>query len=356
MELYAGKKTNFMNMEIEKQIKFFQGSIAAAFAERDHSLMEAEKAREREELMSQKLNDLQKRAEELTSDFLEEKKLHAKLQIDLAKLEEQNDNFKKVVNKFYEIRLIRQSASKGSEYCSWGDKCACLLQDPVELWSFDDHRENSTSKYIGALEDELEILRKLVDNLQNKLHMGLEIEDHLKKKARELEKKKILSDDMIKNRISELHHFHTQHKFDVVNLLEEGKAQFRSMLDVAEEMIRQIHMSRSQNFELFQRDENFDDIVCRDVHISDAGPSAVVERNGLALSNVVADGTATSDALAQALQEKVAALLLMSQQEERHLLERNVNAVLHKKLEELQRNLLQVTSKNCLFPAFQIKD
>ena len=88
----------------------------------------------------------------------------------------------------------------------------------------------------------------------------------------------------------------------------------------------------------------------------------------------------TSEALAQVLQEKVldiflspvvvqsgnlyalysqpwillqvAALLLLSQQEERHLLERNVNAALQKKIEELQRNLLQVTfltSDRCLF-------
>ena len=41
---------------------------------------------------------------------------------------------------------------------------------------------------------------------------------------------------------------------------------------------------------------------------------------------------------------QVAALLLLSQQEERHLLERNVNAALQRKMEELQRNLLQVIS------------
>lgn len=41
---------------------------------------------------------------------------------------------------------------------------------------------------------------------------------------------------------------------------------------------------------------------------------------------------------------QVAALLLLSQQEERHLLERNVNAALQKKIEELQRNLFQVIS------------
>lgn len=38
----------------------------------------------------------------------------------------------------------------------------------------------------------------------------------------------------------------------------------------------------------------------------------------------------------------MAALLLLSQQEERHLLEKNINAALQKKVDELQRNLLQV--------------
>jgi hypothetical protein len=39
---------------------------------------------------------------------------------------------------------------------------------------------------------------------------------------------------------------------------------------------------------------------------------------------------------------QVDALMLLSQQEERHLLERNVNSALQIKTEELQRNLLQV--------------
>lgn len=43
---------------------------------------------------------------------------------------------------------------------------------------------------------------------------------------------------------------------------------------------------------------------------------------------------------------QVATLLLLSQQEERHLLDRNVNAALERKIEELQRNLLQVISVN----------
>lgn len=62
-------------------------------------------------------------------------------------------------------------------------------------------------------------------------------------------------------------------------------------------------------------------------------------------SNVVHGTSDAPDALAQALQEKVAALLLLSQQEERHLLEGELNKALEKKLEELQRNLSQVTNE-----------
>ncbi|XVF10675.1 hypothetical protein REPUB_Repub07fG0202900 [Reevesia pubescens] len=50
---------HFLNVEAEKQVKFFQGCVASVFAERDHSIMEAEKAKEKEELMSQRFNEFQ---------------------------------------------------------------------------------------------------------------------------------------------------------------------------------------------------------------------------------------------------------------------------------------------------------
>uniref|UniRef100_A0A2P2MFP0 Uncharacterized protein MANES_07G058100 n=1 Tax=Rhizophora mucronata TaxID=61149 RepID=A0A2P2MFP0_RHIMU len=49
------------NMEAEKQVKFFQGCVARAFAERDQSIIEAEKAKEKEELMSQKFGEIENR-------------------------------------------------------------------------------------------------------------------------------------------------------------------------------------------------------------------------------------------------------------------------------------------------------
>ncbi|MCO5555460.1 hypothetical protein L7F22_009005 [Adiantum nelumboides] len=55
--------------------------------------------------------------------------------------------------------------------------------------------------------------------------------------------------------------------------------------------------------------------------------------------------TDDSKALAQALQEKVAALLLLSQQEERHILESNTTFALESQVASLKQQLLQVTSE-----------
>ncbi|KAK1558509.1 hypothetical protein Q3G72_003169 [Acer saccharum] len=330
------------NMDAEKQVKFFQGCVAAAFAERDHAVMEAEKAKEKEELLSQKFNDFHKRLEELTSDCLEKKKLNATLRADLAKQEGLNETFKEVVDKFYGIR---QQSLEGFEDTNWDDKCVCLLRDPDEIWSFND---TSTSKYISALEDELEKTRSSLENLRSKLHVGLEIENHLKKSVRELEKKIICYDKLIIKGIEELHHCHSQHRSHIGNLLDEERSHIKLIVDVIEEKIQQFDGSRKQSTGTCQRVEKLDEFECRDVHIStDANTSLVLKTSGPGLlSDVAAEIKGdTSEVLAQALQEKVATLLLLSQQEERHLLERNVNAALQKKIEELQRNLLQVTNE-----------
>ncbi|OMP06827.1 hypothetical protein CCACVL1_01435 [Corchorus capsularis] len=324
------------NVEAEKQVKFFQGCVAAAFAERDHSIMEAEKAKEKEELMAKKFNEFQSRLEELTSNCLEQSRHNNALQIDLAKQEEENENLRKVVSKFYEIR---QQATGELEDANWDDQCTCLLLDPAEMWSFND---SSTSKYISSLEEELERVRSSVDDLRNKLRMGLEIENHLKKKVRELERKKVTSIKMILNRVIELRHYHSQHRTEIMNLLDMERSNVKEIVDAAEENFRQFD-AKGQNM---QTDLNIDAIECKDVHMStDAEAEPVSEVLDLNVLNVDERKADTSDALAQALQEKVAALLLLSQQEERHLLEKNVNAALQKKIEELQRNLLQVTNE-----------
>ncbi|XP_039002801.1 early endosome antigen 1-like isoform X2 [Hibiscus syriacus] len=407
------------NLEAEKQVKYFQGCVAAAFAERDRSILEAEKAKEKEELMAQKYNEFQARLEELASNCLEQSRCNDALQIDLAKQKEENGTLKKVIGKFYEIR---QETLGELEDSSLDDKCTCLLNDPAELWSFND---SSTAKYISSLEAELERVRRSVDDLRNKLRMGLEIENHLKKKFRELERKKITSGKMILNRVTELRHYHSEQKIQIMNLLDMERSHIKRSVDAVEEKIRQVD-PRGQNVHSVLKpdeDERVDVHTSTDaeekirqfnprghhvqcflkpdedgrvvVHISTDAESKLVskgvdlntaenkgdasealsqalqekrdlldsntaetklnasealakalqEKRGMLDLNTAETKGDASEALAQALQEKVAALLLLSQQEERHLLEKNVNAALQKKIDELHRNLLQVTNE-----------
>ncbi|KAL4354006.1 hypothetical protein GQ457_06G003010 [Hibiscus cannabinus] len=453
------------NVEAEKQVKFFQGCVAAAFAERDHAILEAEKAKENEELMAQKYNEFQTRLEELESNCLEQSRCNDALQVDLAKQKEENGTLRKVIDKFYEIR---QETLGELEDASLDDKCTCLLNDPAEVWSFND---SSTAKYISSLEAELERVRTSVDHLRNKLRMGLEIENHLKKKVHELERKKITSGKMILNRVTELHHYHSEHKIQIMNLLDMERSHIKRFVDLVEEKIRQfdprgqnvhsvhkpdedervyaeetirqfdpraqnvqcvlkpdeeehvvVHLSTDAEAKLVSKGEDLNtaetkgnasealaqalqekgdlldlntaetkgnasealaqalqekrDMLALNIaetkgdasealaqalqekgdlldlntaetkgNASEALAQALQEKRDMLALNIAETKGDASEALAQALQEKVSALLLLSQQEERHLLENNVNAALQKKIDDLQRNLLQVTNE-----------
>lgn len=319
------------NLESEKQLKFFQGCVATAFAERDHSIMEAEKAKEKEESLSQKLKEVQNRLEELSCDCLNLRETNDTLRINLAKQEEWNEVSKKVINKFYEIR---QNSFEGFMDTSWDEKCQCLLHDPPEMWSFND---SSTLRYINSLEEGLEKMKKTVDNLQNKLRMGVEIEKHLKLKVHDLEVKLIRMDDMVKSKISGFCQYYSQYRDQILNLLDKETSNMNSTIGEIEEKIMQYGwgVRNLKDCEKVLKAEN----DSQDEHLS---TNAKMKIPGLPDS--VADGNVeASEALALALQEKVSALLLLSQQEERHMLERDVNAALQRKTEELQRNLLQVT-------------
>ncbi|CAN1174975.1 hypothetical protein LINPERHAP1_LOCUS3562 [Linum perenne] len=331
------------NIEAEKQVKFFQGCVAAAFAERDQAILEAEKAKEEEELVSQKFVPMQTRLEELTSDLLKQKRRNDELLLDLSNQEQQNENFKKVVDKFFEIR---QQSAEGSPKTSWDDKCECLIREPAEVWSYNDP---STSDYVvriqSALEEELEKSRKYADDLKNKLQMGMEIEKHLGKKVREVEKNQIRFNKVVMSGMLELRNCHSQHRLEVLNLLAEERSQLKTMVHMIEEKIKGFDFAK-QNLEAPEVLTSSDETECRNVHVvTDIDTASTSEKN----ESCSSDNTATidegnaSDALKQALQEKVSTLLLLSQQEERHMLERNVNGALQRKIDELQRNLLQVS-------------
>ncbi|KAG7640829.1 hypothetical protein ISN44_As02g008580 [Arabidopsis suecica] len=337
-DLHAGEVAK--NLEAEKQVRFFQGSVAAAFSERDKSVMEAEKAEENAEMMSQKLSEIEMRLEELSSDCLVQKRLNDTLQADLAKLEEQTRTYAGVIEKFYDIR--KASLCESLEM-SLHEKCASLLDDPIESWTFNDP---STSDYVAALEGELGKVKNTVDNLQSKLRVGLEIENHLKKRVRALEKKNIVADGLIVNGITDIRHHHSQLRAYIIALLNEEGRYIKSISKNVEEKLK-LHSSEVQNVVPPQHDLKPDESECRDVHMTTVVESCQVTKLAEAsIAKIMAESRGdASEAFAQALQEKVGALLLLSQQEERHLHEENVNAALQQKVDELQRNLLQVTNE-----------
>lgn len=333
------------NIEAEKQLKFFQNCVAASFAERDNAIVEAEKAKEKEELASLELNNYKKRIEELTCEYLEEKKLLAAAKADQETHEKQIDSFRKVIHKFY---AIRQQTLKVFEDTSWEDKCEHLLNDSTEMWTFCNQEEASTSKYVSALEQEVETLRKSLDSFHRKLQVGLEIESHLKRKVFTLEKEKVLLLEKIENTISALLDYHSKHRTNVMNLLDEGYSLLESNIIEVEEKLRQLELSGKQSVGSSKaEDVELHESDCRDVHVNnDVSWVSTSQRDDAGATTAIAVKTGdASEALAQALQEKVAVLLLLSQEEERHLLERNLNIALQKKIEELKRNLLQVTNE-----------
>ncbi|KAL8140834.1 hypothetical protein V2J09_006855 [Rumex salicifolius] len=57
-----------IQLEELHRVEVAKGNIAAAFADRDNAFMEAEKAKEKDEIMSRKLYECPKRLEEVTTD------------------------------------------------------------------------------------------------------------------------------------------------------------------------------------------------------------------------------------------------------------------------------------------------
>ncbi|PWZ05522.1 hypothetical protein Zm00014a_011228 [Zea mays] len=272
------------NKDLEKQVRFFQSSVAQAFAERDSSLMECEKAKEREEAVSRKFADFEERMREYQSEIDEQKHLNDDLQRELTELKA--------------------------------------------------HTELSLK---ASLEEEKESLKAKISKLQSNLRMGLEIEQHLQRNARILEKRQALYDGFLRNGLSELQKFYTCQKAEIMKILEEESLRLMKVVAEIQDKLTEICINTEVS------DHPADEIQCcdsscKDVHVTkDISPSTCRKSDYPADLNSVSFDE--SKALAQALQEKMEALMLFSQEQERYLLEKQRDLIV---IEELQKNLSQV--------------
>lgn len=319
--------------ELEQQVRFFQSSIAKAFAERDNSLLECEKAKEREEAGLKMSAVFEERTKEYQSAMEDQKQLNDVLQMELAELKAHTESSINVILKFYEVRCREWECPSN---ISFEEKCSILLEDSAENWSFSLDGETSTSKYIASLEEENESLKAKIVNLQSNLRMGFEIEQHMKRNAQTLEKKQALHDDLMRNGLSALKKFYTHQRVEIMKILEEESIQLSTAVNEIKEKLTQIHIN-AENIRNPVGEMQCSDSSCKDVHVTmdistDTSPK----------DDVPAGYSSTFDDskwLAQALQEKMEALMLFSQEQERYLLENQKNQAT---IEDLQKNLSQV--------------
>ncbi|KAM0855634.1 hypothetical protein ACQ4PT_049642 [Festuca glaucescens] len=134
--------------ELEQQVRFFQSSVAKAFAERDNSLLECEKAKEREEAVLKMSAVFEERTKEYQSAMEDQKRLNDVLQMELTELKANTESSLNVILKFYEVRCRECECPSN---VSFEEKCSILIDDSAENWSFSSDGETSTSKYIVNL-------------------------------------------------------------------------------------------------------------------------------------------------------------------------------------------------------------
>ncbi|CAN6306149.1 unnamed protein product [Urochloa humidicola] len=195
--------------------------------------------------------------------------------------------------------------------------------------------------------------------LQSNLRMGLEIEQHLQRNARILEKRQALYDRFLRNGLSELQKFYKHQRAEIVKALEEESSWLSKVVLEIQDKLSEICI----NVEASERpvDElQCCDSSCKDVHVTtDVSPTTCTSPKFILQSDSPADSNSISfdesKALAQTLQEKMEALMLFSQEQERYLLEKQKDQIV---IEDLQKNLSQVRDEkvNVLMELAKLKE
>ncbi|KAL5684436.1 hypothetical protein ACJX0J_010821, partial [Zea mays] len=191
--------------------------------------------------------------------------------------------------------------------------------------------------------------------LQSNLRMGLEIEQHLQRNARILEKRQALYDGFLRNGLSKLQKFYTCQKAEIMKILEEESLRLMKVVAEIQDKLTEFCINTEVSDHPADKIQCCDS-SCKHVHVTkDISPSTCRKSDYPADLNSVSFDE--SKALAQALQEKMEALMLFSQEQERYLLEKQRDLIV---IEELQKNLSQLLERKTLFPntplCVQVKD
>lgn len=78
----------------------------------------------------------------------------------------------------------------------------------------------------------------------------------------------ILAVEIMKDGVAGLCHYHSQHRVDILNLLDDGKSYIKSVTNMIEEKIGHFDESREQYLVRSLREVNQEEKECGDLHLS----------------------------------------------------------------------------------------
>ena len=87
---------------------------------------------------------------------------------------------------------------------------------------------------------------------------------------------------MILNRVTELRHYHSQHRIQIKNLLDMERSHIKSFVDVVEEKFKQF----DPGWQYVQSDLKPDEYECGDIHLSTDAEAELVSKVGYLEANV----------------------------------------------------------------------
>ncbi|KAI5056365.1 hypothetical protein GOP47_0028183 [Adiantum capillus-veneris] len=338
------------NLELGKEIKFFQGEAATALVQRDQALLEVENCLEQEAKLIDKVHQLEGRLGLLTSNLLEQKKCFQILQEQANAAREESEKLHDVVQFFWKIR---SELSDGEHAQNIQDKGAVLLQDGASSWAFGNTKQElerlscqvkESGAAMAALQEEVCAAKESVIVLERQLEEEILSNQHAKQHSLLLEQKLLHLTEIIEGKLRSLRSVIAGLKEETMRRLKEEQSWADSMFAALISFVIQINSS-SHTSELLTRPPDITEgLGDRDVSHDASGIQKDVTNNKILPQQADESEIAvTKEALAIALEEKVAALLLLSQQDERNICRENMIAAREKKIAELHKQLLKVT-------------
>lgn len=349
------------NLELEKEIKFFQSKVANALVERDRALLQVDKCQEKEKELIGKINQLQDRLELTTSDLLEQKKYCQNLQSNMEAEMEYSKNFQNVVDFFWEIRskVGDFEHAKGP-----GDRARVLLQDPENIWVYGDMKKELESvrsqvkeaeAAMAMLQEECHASVALVSSLQRQLEEAIILKQRAEEQCLLLKEKMLHLAVVINAKVRTIHSIMVAYKEDLIATLKEDEKWASSLF----ESWRSLTFSSGSLIRTKKNSKGIKSQTVACIEDELGGSVELADNREASLTDIFSKDNCTGsipspdydlqikdirEALALALQEKVATLLLLSQQQERHFLEENMVSAREFRIAELQKQLLQVTT------------